>query len=84
MGCYVPTDLLIRHIQQSLAGDSGYVLSELKTGDSSAKKSAKLEFPTCFPHFLIHFHMFHLVFPQFLWVFPMFPQVFLPVPYFRS
>ena len=29
----VCNDLLINHIQQSLAGESGYVWSELKTGD---------------------------------------------------
>ena len=40
--------------------------------------------PYTFPHFPIHFLMFHLLFTQFLWVFPMFPFVFLPVSYFRS
>ena len=33
----------------------------------------------CFPHFSIHFLMFHLLFPQFLWIFPMFPLIFPPV-----
>lgn len=40
--------------------------------------------PYMFPPFLIHFLMFHLLFPQLLWVFPMIPLKFPPVYYFRS
>ena len=74
------TDLLVRHIRQSFAGESGNVWNGLKTGDEVAQKSPTWQFPTCFPHFPYVSSCFTYCFPSvfgyfswFPWYFPLFP-----------